>query len=200
MDHAQRAGRITWSAWPAVFYLAVVLLFVLGAVWQAWPMPETAFRSDRSTISWLSSAQLWATLALALRLAADGVLSRRLGAWLVAAMAWLAFDEQFMLHEMWKFRCVDWTALCEYQWITELPMLLVGALGAATGVWMHRALPDVRARRMLWAGIVCGIVALVVDQAGAPLALALYEEGLEVLAEALLLGLLLGLRPIGKFQ
>lgn len=177
-------------------YLVVVLLFVLGATWQAWPMPEAAFRSDRSPLAWLSSAQLWATLAIVLRLAFDGVLRPRLGAWLVAAMAWLAFDEQFMLHEIWKYRCADWTSLCQERWITELPTLLVGALGAATGVWLHRVVPDVRSRLVLWAAIACGVLALVVDQAGAPVTLVLYEEGLEVLAEALFLGLLLGLQPV----
>lgn len=161
-------------------------------------MPETAFRSDRSPVAWLSSAQLWATLVMAVRLAADGVLSRRLGAWLAAAMAWLAFDEQFMLHEIWKFRCADWTSLCQSQWITELPMLLVGVLGVVTGAWLHRVLSDARARLVLWAAIVCGLFALLVDQAGIPAVLVVYEEGLEVVAEALFLGLLLGLRPFTK--
>lgn len=187
--------RITWSARPAVAYLAVALSFVLTAAWLAWPMPEVAFRSDRSTVSWLSSAQLWATLVIAVRLASDGVLSRRLCTWLAGAMAWLAFDEQFMLHELWKYRCIDWTPLCQASWVTELPTLLVGLLGILTGGILHRALPDTRSRIMLWAAIGCGMFGLAVDQAGAPLQLALYEEALEVLAEALLLGLLLGLRP-----
>ncbi len=157
-------------------------------------MPEQAFRSDASHMAWLSSAHLWALCVMSIRLVSERVLSLRLGLWLCGAMAWMAFDEQFMLHELWKYGCTDWLTMCRFGWVTELPMLLVGLLGVATGVWLHVALAGTGARPQLWAAIATGVCALAVDLGGAPAALVLYEEGLEVLAEALFLGLLLGMR------
>lgn len=134
---------------------------------------------------------------LSLRLAAERVLSLRIGLWLAAGMAWMAFDEQFMLHELWKYSCIDWFTACRYTWATELPMLLVGVLGVATGGWLHRTLPVRQARIQLWAAIGTGVFALAVDMGSMPAVLVLYEEGLEVLAQALFIGLLLGLRRTG---
>lgn len=80
--------------------------------------------SDFSPAAWLSSAQLLAAAMLAFRLGIDGTLSRKLSAWLALALWVLALDEQFMLHEHWKYGCERWIAVCTYAWVRELPTLL----------------------------------------------------------------------------
>ncbi|MCZ8095872.1 MAG: hypothetical protein O9331_20565 [Acidovorax sp.] len=182
--------------------LVAVLGYLLLSAWVYAPAWERAFRSDASPVAWLSSALLLTLSITALRLVGDRALPRLLGAWLTVAFAVLAMDEQFMLHELWKFRCQEWTAACQYSTVREAPMLAVAAIGLLTLAWLHRALLHPGTRALLWTGLAVGWLAIGVDQwpevqphwpwlPELPPLLATLEEGLEVLAEALVLGALL---------
>jgi hypothetical protein len=155
-------------------------LFMLFSAWMFYPGWERAFRSDASPVSWLSSALLLTLSVVALRLQAEGA---------------LALDEQFMLHELWKYRCHEWTTLCQAGWVRELPMPMVALAGGATAILMHRALASRRTRSLLWAGIATGLWAICVDQVAMPYPVAELEEGFEVLAQALVLAALLSVPP-----
>lgn len=171
----------------AALVLAAALAFMAVSAWSYAPVWERAFRSDASPVSWLSSALLLTLAAMSLRLMADCALPRGLGGWMAAAMFLLALDEQFMFHELWKYRCEEWTALCRFETVREAPMLGVGLVGTLT-VWaLHRALPTPLGRRLLWAGLATGLWAITVDQVAMPYPIAELEEGFEVLAEALVL-------------
>lgn len=189
-----------WRAWPGVVYLLSMTIFVTGAVVLYWPTPEFAFLSDQSPVSWLSSAQLWALALLALRLGMERVLPFGMAVWLGLAMVGLACDEQFMLHEQWKYGCAAWWSACRMDWVTELPTILVGGLGLLTLLALHRAMPPRPARILMWSGFAVGVVALALDLSGWGAALLRYEEGLEVVAEALFAAALLGLPATPKSQ
>jgi hypothetical protein len=182
--------------WPAVFCFTLAILFMLVAATLYWPVPEVAFMSDNSPVSWLSSAQLWAIALLSLRSAVDRSLPHSLGLWLSVAMIVLAFDEQFMLHEHWKYGCINWWDACRYRWVTEAPMLLVGMAGIATAVWLHFSLQSRAAHILLWCSLSVGGLAIAVDLSGWPRSLVRLEEGMEVIAESLFAGVLLGLRAV----
>ncbi len=179
----------------AMAVLASTCAFMLLSAWVFYPGWERAFRSDASPVAWLSSALLLTLAVLSLRLLADGGLPRCLGGWLALAMLVLALDEQFMLHELWKYRCHELTALCKMVWVRELPMLMVAFVGAMTAVLLHRALPSPLTRCLLWAGISTGLGAIFVDQVSMPYPIAELEEAFEVLAESLVLAALLTVRP-----
>ncbi len=188
------------SVAPAL--LAAVLGYLLLSAWIYAPAWERAFRSDASPVAWLSSALLLTLSITALRLLGEGALPRLLGGWLAVAFLLLALDEQFMLHELWKFRCHEWTAACQNSTVREAPMLAVAAVGLCTMAWLHRALGHSSTRALLWAGLAVGWLAIAVDQwpevqarwsslPALPPLLATLEEGLEVVAQALVLGALL---------
>ena len=105
--------------------LAAVLGYLLLSAWVYAPAWERAFRSDASPVAWLSSALLLTLSITALRLLGERALPRLLGAWLAVAFLALALDEQFMLHELWKFRCHEWTTACQHSAVREAPMLAV---------------------------------------------------------------------------
>lgn len=109
------------------------------------------------------------------------------------AMAGMALDEQFLLHEWWKFGCENWWSACKWQLVRELPMLAVGGFGVATAFWIQREIQHGTARTVLWLAIFTGLLALTLDQLEKPVFLAAYEEGFEVMAEALFIAVLLGL-------
>lgn len=182
--------------------LGAVAGFLLFSAWIFAPGWERAFRSDNSPASWLSSALLLTLCITALRLTAERCLPGRLGVWLVLAFGALALDEQFMLHELWKFRCHEWTDACRWGAVREAPMLAVAVVGLVTLAWLHRALSHRSTQALLWAGFAVGLAAMAVDQwpevqphwpwlPGLPELLATLEEALEVMAEALVLGALL---------
>lgn len=158
-----------------------------------WPEPEVAFRTDNSPVAWLSSAQLWAMAILSLRLWSDSSLPRWLCLWLATAFAGMAFDEQFMLHEHWKYSCLEWFDACRFAWVTELPMYLVGSFGLATAVAMHRAINHPVLRAQLWLALAIGIFALYLRFTQHPIDLLPYKAALLVFAEAMFVGTLLGL-------
>lgn len=177
----------------ALVCLVGTALFVTVATLLYWPTPEFAFFSENSPVSWLSSAQLWAIAVLSLRLGIECSLPRWTATWLVASTTALAFDEQFMLHEQWKFGCSSWLDACHKQWVTELPMILVGVVGVATVAHLHHVIPHRPARLLLWSAYSVGALALAVDLLEWPRMFIRFEEGLEVLAEALFIGALAGL-------
>ena len=145
-------------------------------------------------MSWLSSAQLWAMSVVCLRFTVEQTVPRVLGLWLFLAMVAMSFDEQFMLHEQWKFGCQAWVSLCQYTWTRELPMLMVGIGGMTTAVWLHRVVQSRLLRIQLWTAVGMGVFALFMDLLHIASEWAAYEEGFEVLAEALFLSFLLGLQ------
>ena len=182
--------------------LAAVTGYLLLSAWVYAPAWERAFRSDGSPVAWLSSALLLTLSITTLRLTGERALPPLLGAWLTLAFAVLALDEQFMLHELWKFRCHEWTTACQYSTVREAPMLAVAMIGLLTLARLHRALLHPGTRALLWAGLAVGWLAIAVDQwpeaqahwpslPELPPLLATLEEGLEVVAEALVLGALL---------
>jgi hypothetical protein len=171
----------------AALVLAAVLGFMTISAWSFAPVWERAFRSDASPVAWLSSALLLTLAAMSLRLSVDGGLPRRLGGWMAAAMFTLALDEQFMWHELWKYRCEEWTALCRFEAVRELPMTGVAVVGTLTAWALHRAMRTRLNRGLLWVGLAMGLWAITVDQVAMPYPIAELEEGFEVLAEALVL-------------
>lgn len=179
-----------------------VAAYLLLSAWMLAPAWERAFRSDASPVAWLSSALLLTLSITALRLVGERALPALLGAWLTLAFAVLALDEQFMLHELWKFRCHEWTTACQYSTVREAPMLAVAVIGLFTLAWLHRALLHPGTRALLWAGLAVGWLAIAVDQwpeaqahwpslPELPPLMATLEEGFEVVAEALVLAALL---------
>ncbi len=175
---------------------------MLLSAWLFSPMWERAFRSDGSPVSWLSGALLLTLSITALRLVGERALPRLLGMWLALAFFVLALDEQFMLHELWKFRCHEWTSACEWGAVREAPMLAVAVVGMITLACLHGALSHRSTRGILWAGLTVGWAAIAIDQwpevqshmdwvPNLPALLTTLEEALEVLAEALVLAALL---------
>ena len=181
----------------AVTVVLGALVFMGLSAWGAWPAWEQAFRSDASPVSWLSSALLLTLAVVALRLRAEAALPPGLGAWLALGFALLALDEQFMWHELWKYRCHELTAWCELEAVRELPMRLVALFGALTVACLCRVMRSWLSRGLLLAGLACGLWALSLDQMPMPYPLSALEEGFEVLAESLVLAALLSL-PSGK--
>lgn len=172
------------------------LLFCAVSAWGALPIWEAAFRSDGSAIAWLSSALLFANATVALRLGLDRSLSMYLSSWLTVAIFVLALDEQFMFHEQWKYTCASVFDVCRGNpWVRELPIPMVGFVGLLTAAWLHTHLPPGQARWCLWAALLVGIWAIVVDQVAMPAMIAVFEEGFEVLAESIFLGVLLSVKP-----
>lgn len=181
---------------PTIVSVSVSIVFMLVAAALYWPMHQLAFISDDSPVSWLSSAQLWAIAVISLRYCFDKTIPLYPAMWLCAAMVLLAFDEQFMFHEQWKFGCLEWLSICEYQWVRELPMILVALFGAATIIWLHDLVPLAPARAVLWSAFGVGALAISLDLIPWFAWLVRYEEAVEVLAEAVFLGYLLGLQRI----
>lgn len=171
------------------------VLFMCLSAWIFSPSWMRAFRSDSSPVSWLSSALLLTLAVVSARLTAEKSLSPRLGTWLALALLGLAIDEQFMFHELWKYRCVEWITLCEMAWLRELPIILVGILGTITAVFLGRAFGSQTSRCLMWIGIGIGLFSILVDQTSMPSPVAELEEGFEVLAEAFFLAALLTVWP-----
>ncbi|MGC3981118.1 MAG: hypothetical protein QM808_07670 [Steroidobacteraceae bacterium] len=177
----------------ATLYLLSVVLFMVIAAATSWPMPEISFRSDNSPVSWLSSAQLWAGAVISGRLLVERALPGRLALVLFSSMVLMSFDEQFMFHELWKYTCSNWFSLCKYSWMREMPMVLVAIGGVAITIWLSKALVG-WGRWLLILGVSLGMVALSKDVLGSFESIGAYEEAVEVLAEALFISSLLGIR------
>lgn len=179
--------RLLIALMPLV--LAIILIGIFMAL--RWPFWEQSLMSDQSPAAWLSSAQLLALAFLACRLGLDHTLEPGLSMWLTLAMAMLAFDEQFMLHEYWKYGCPNWIAACNHSWVRELPMMCVALFGAITLTYLAWSVHDRLFRRILYASLGVGLLALFIDLFSVPVFLTPFEEALEVFSEALFIGALL---------
>jgi hypothetical protein len=189
-------GRIGFTPLPSALALAGAGVFLLVCAWLYWPSPELAFRTDDSPAAWLSSAELWTLALLSLRTLADRTLPRWLAAWLALALMEMAFDEQFMLHEHWKYGCAAWWDACRYAWARELPMQLVAALGCGTGIVLYRAVPRGPARGLLVGALAVGLGALALRAGAPPQGLLPYKAALLVAAEGLFASVLMGLHQV----
>jgi hypothetical protein len=187
MPHHQQQATAAAQQSSTLICLTPIILalgFMLVAGLADWPYWQKAFRSDFSSVSWLSSAQLWSLALLSLMLIAIRGLPLGLGGLLVSCFVLLALDEQFQWHELWKYRCIDWLALCRFKLVTEAPLLIVGAGGSALVYLLLQQAPDRRSKLLLLSSLGIGLIALGVDQLPMPAAIAVFEEALEVLAEA----------------
>ena len=164
---------------------AVVGAAVLVMVWAAWtalPWWEYAFLSDDSAVSWLSSALLMANAAVALNLSLTRVLPPLIGGPMALALTLMAIDEQFLLHERFK----TWAPA-----IGNAPAMLVGVGGLGVLVVLLNSVRSAAARWLCSIAVVVGLFALGVDLGTSQTSVALFEEGFEVIAEALFLSGLL---------
>jgi hypothetical protein len=178
-----------WTKHTA-FVLGAVAAFVAISVSTEWPWWEYAFMSDNSPVAWLSSALLVANAAIALNLAVSRGLPAGPGYMLAAALAMLACDEQFQLHERLKFSIGGGAA-------GNAPAWLVGIGGLACLVVLMRIVTSRAARVLIATGVAIGIFALWVDLGTPPAMLARSEELYEVLAESVFL---CGLLEISRSQ
>jgi hypothetical protein len=169
--------------------LTFSLAFMATAAWLSDPWWELAFRSDDSPVSWLSSALLFANAVLAFKLTLDRNLPPWLGAALALALLLMSLDEQFMFHERFKYLVVAHIARAHpwARWLAAVPMLAVGTVGVAFFAMLARAIPRVRAVRLLCVAVAVGLFALWINLGHPPRLLRLLEEGFEVLAETLFL-------------
>lgn len=170
--------------------VAGTIVFMLVAAWEYSPWWERAFRSDDSPVSWLSSALLVATATLAGKLTSDRVFKPKTGTILTLAMLVLALDEQFQLHERFKFGLAPHWGGERWPWIGDVPTLLVGVGGLLFLVRFWFQIRRQSARVLMFAAVAIGCFALWVDLAAPPSILTVLEEGFEVLAEALFLSAL----------
>ncbi len=145
-----------------------------------WPWWEFAFRSDMSPVSWLSSALLLANAAVALSLMLSGSLPRALGTILCAALALLAVDEQFQLHE----RLQDSFIVGRFG---RAPTLIVAIGGTIAAAALTRATKSSPVRGLIASGLAMGLLAIWVDLGSPPESIRAFEEAFEVLAESLFL-------------
>jgi hypothetical protein len=168
--------------WPrhTAVVLGAVAAFVAVSVFAEWPWWEYAFMSDESPVAWLSSALLVANAAVALNLALSRSLRPGPGYTLAAALAMLAVDEQFQLHERLKSSTGGGAA-------GNAPTWLVGIGGLACLAVLMRIVKSRAARVLIAAAVSVGIFALWVDLGTPPAVLARSEELYEVLAESLFL-------------
>ena len=125
------AGRGWWKDTGMI--VGAVTAFMMVSAYAAWPWWEFAFLSDGSPVSWLSGALLAANAAIALNLTVTGSLPSRLGYALAAALAALAVDEQFQLHERLQ-------ESAEFGALGHLPTWLVGIGGLAFLVALLRTI------------------------------------------------------------
>lgn len=173
--------------------VASAVLFMAVAAWQSLPWWEYAFLSDDSPVAWLSSALLVANAAVAFKLTLDRSLSRLFGGALSMAFVGLALDEQFMLHEWFKYTYASGgaTAGLVQAPVGDLPALFVGLGGLLMLIAFVRVVSRKPARGLMVTAVVVGVFALWVDLGSAPVWLTRTEEGYEVLAESLTLCALL---------
>lgn len=169
--------------WPhtAAVVTAVVSVLIL-AIWMAWPLWDYALFSDDSPVSWLSSALLAANAAVAL-VAAFGTGASRPFGFVAVALAAMATDEEFHLHERLQETHGEWLA-------AGFGVLLVTG-GLASVYALRRRVPSRVARTFFLVAVAAGATAVAVDLGAAGAGWAMTEELWEVAAETLwLCGLL----------
>jgi hypothetical protein len=181
--------------WQRIFVGLVPLLFAIVLMgyfaFIRSPNWQQAFTSDMSPVAWLSSAQLFAASLLSLRLWVDKLLPPYFGLLLAFALVLLSLDEQFMLHEQWKYGCEAWFPACSNLWVRELPTILVALFGIVFLVKLFLLRSDFAFRCLISAALAVGLFAIYVDLSEVNETLASLEEAFEVTAEALVVGGLL---------
>jgi hypothetical protein len=183
-----------WMHTAAVVGGAV--LFMAVAAWASRPWWEYAFLSDDSPVSWLSSALLMANAAVAGKLTVDGSLRRWIGSSLAIVLVVLALDEQFMLHERFKYTYTSAGTTSIHpgtlpRAVGDLSTVLVGLGGIGFGLLFAREVSSKPARGLMGVAVAIGLFSLWVDLGDPPVWLARIEEGYEVLAESIFLAGLL---------
>jgi hypothetical protein len=165
---------------PSATVLGIVTAFMAAAVWREWPWWEYAFLSDGSAVAWLSSALLVANAAVAFVVTLIRAVPPVSGGGLSAALAFLAVDEQFQLHEQFK-------AALGASRLRNAPTLLVAAGGVVLLVLFWRHLLTRMSRALVALAVIVGLFALWVDLGSPPVVVGRLEEGFEVIAESLFL-------------
>jgi hypothetical protein len=163
--------------------VGTVIVVMAWAAWTALPWWEYAFLSDDSPVSWLSSALLMANAAVALNLSLTRVLAPFIGGPMALALALMALDEQFLLHERFK---ASVPAV-----MGNAPAMLMGIGGLGILVVLMNSVRSLAARWLFAIAVVVGLFALGIDVGTSQSSVALFEEGFEVMAEALFLSGLL---------
>ena len=162
--------------------VGAVLAVMAWAAWDALPWWEYAFLSDDSPVSWLSSALLIANAAVALNLSLTRMLPPFIGGSMAPALTLMALDEQFLLHERFK---------ASVPAVGNAPAVLVGIGGLGILVVLLNAVRSLAARWLFAVAVVVGLFALGIDVGTSHTSVALFEEGFEVIAEAMFLSGLL---------
>jgi hypothetical protein len=183
--------RASWWVHTSIVLVATTV-FMVFAAWQSLPWWEYAFLSDDSPVSWLSSALLGACAAVALSLTLDRSLQPAFGSALTGALVVMALDEQFMLHEWFKY---GYAATASTDGAAgafgNAPALAVCVGGLAMALWFAWRGPSRTAGRLMLAAVAVGVFSLWVDLGRPPAILMRTEEAYEVLAESLALCALL---------
>lgn len=181
----------------AAALLAIVAAVTLVIILAEWPWIERAIALEDAPIAWFQSTLIAASAVVSL---CHATLDRgRPRTWYVvaAALFMLAIDERFMGHERLKewiwVQMFDGDVNRAGRW-PDVPILFYAIGGAATVAWIARAVRSRFAARLIWSAITVGTVALVMDVTSQSIALQIWEELLELLAEALFfIGLLTAL-------
>ena len=185
--------RAPWWSHTAIV-VGGAAAFMAAAAWSYAPWWEYAFLSDDSPVSWLSSALLVASAAIAFDRALVGGTDRRRWGLLAVALVSMALDEQFLFHERFKDTVAGASGYRTDSAIANLPTLVLGCGALILLVTAIRQVSERPARRLLQAAVAVGLCALFVDLAPSPVALGRLEEAYEVLAESLFLSGLLEYR------
>lgn len=175
---------------PSLLVLALSAAVVAWMGWRWWPHWGLAFAAEDAPLAWWQAALLMANAAAAGALASvhAAVGSRRSAvrgwALLAVALVGAALDERFMAHEAVQ----DWLQFdlgLAQRWAQGTVLVYaVGGLALLRVVWAEsgHAL-----RRWTIAALLAGAAALALDLAFNTIAAQIVEEGLEALAETLLL-------------
>ncbi len=167
--------------------LSLTFAVLAGIVWAWWPDLAMALALEQSPLAWLQSTLLIACACAAGMRAMAGTGQTR---WCTLALLLVlaALDERFMLHEQLQEFIV-------YRWFDGAPQggrwaaaltLLYGAVGLMAIAWL-RASVSRPAWRWVLAALSVGLSAIGFDVAFDSVTMQVYEEVLEVSAEALLL-------------
>jgi hypothetical protein len=184
--------KVSFSFLPLFIIFIVALVFVLSTLYLYWPS-LVGFESDNTPASWFSSALLFSGIIIFIRLLIERILPIGIGLFLFSAFFVMSLDEQFMLHEYWKFIWSDKVfGHSNNSILKELPMISVGSVGFLATLFLFKILPKQSAFIML-VGFFIGAIALYIDLfADGPILQ--FEELFEIFAEVFFLSAFLGLK------
>lgn len=179
---------------PVIF----ALLMIGCSTWLRWPLWESAYFSDGSPLSWLTSVQIYSASILTVQLLINRKISVNLALWMIFSMSYLCLDEQFMLHEQWKYGCYTLTSFCKYTLIREMASLLIVCLGLPTLYLLYQRSNHLLPRRLLLTSAVVAVFSSVVDLVPEFSLFLPIEEGLEVISSAFFLSSLLQIGQVNR--